>query len=106
MLKHWELAHMMNANDDFLKATSHPSMLRPGGGEVWTQHVHTTINHPPQQTDFTHWTGIGYSGSYQTKAKQEFVWKFRHVVLPVLNRHCPWVLKDPRLCLTGDLLLR
>lgn len=114
MLKHWELAHMMNVNDDFLRAATHQSMLtlahtcirgcmRTHGCTHGCTHQ---LIHTNPYTDFTHWTGIGYSGSYQAKPKHVFMWKFRHVVQPVLNRHCPWVLKDPRLCFTGDLVLR
>lgn len=57
-------------------------------------------------TDFTAWTGIGYVGEFLPESLQnDFALRFKVYLLPRLNRHCPWVIKDPRLCLTSHLLL-
>lgn len=110
MLKHWEVGRMMDINDDFLSHATHPSTSTDPLHAInsCTLHAHMVLFHTiPPTPDYTQWTGIGYTGAYQPEAvREQLITMFHNDVLPRLNRHCPWVVKDPRLCFTSQILLR
>ncbi len=79
-LKWWEFWQIKESNNNFLIETS--------------------------SSGFVNWTGIGYTGRYLGENHDALAGLMKNMsdVVRKLNRHCPWVVKEPRLCWTAGVL--